>query len=49
MKVMGTSNFEYEDGELSEAILDIEERHNLRKEEKNDTEFVNSILEVMLD
>lgn len=49
MKVMGTSNFEYEDGELSEAILDIQERHNLRKEEKNDTEFVNSILEVMLD
>lgn len=49
MKVMGTSNFEYEDGELSEAILDIEERRNLRKEEKNDTEFVNSILEVMLD
>ena len=49
MKVMGTSNFEYEDGELSEAILDIEERHNLRKEEKNDTEFLNSILEVMLD
>lgn len=49
MKVMGTGNFEYNDGELSEVILDIEERHNLREEEKNDTGFENSILEVMLD
>lgn len=49
MKAIGTSNFEYSDGELSEAVLDIEERHNLRVEEKSDTGFVNSILDVMLD
>lgn len=49
MKVIGTGNFEYNDGELSEVILDIEERHNLREEEKNDTGFENSILEVILD
>ena len=46
MKVMGTSNFEYEDGELSEAILDIEERHNLRKEEKMTQENLAEILDI---
>lgn len=48
MKVIGTTNFENDDSELSEVILDIEERHNLR-EEKKDIDFENSILDVMLD
>lgn len=49
MKVIGTSNFEYDDGEMSEVILDIEERHIVRNKEKNDTEFIDGILDIMLE
>lgn len=49
MKVIGTNNFGYDEEEISEDILDLEERHIIRNKEKNDKEFIDSILDVMLE